>query len=145
MFKHILIPTDGSKNAFKAVHAAIDFARESGAKVTGYSAMDGSTYRHVGAYVTDAVHMEIARRVREVAEAHVDKIAEVARAAGVPFEGCVTEAPEAYEGIVAAASDKGCDLICMGSHGARGIEGFVRTSVTHQVLSHSKIPLLVFR
>jgi nucleotide-binding universal stress UspA family protein len=145
MFKHILIPTDGSETAFKAVHAAIDFAKESGAKVTGFSAMDGSTYHHVGAYVTDAVRKEIARRVREAAEAHVEKIAAVARAAGVPFEGYVSEATEAYEGIVAAANAKGCDLICMASKGVSGFQGFVTGSVTQQVLTHSKIPVLVFR
>ena len=50
-----------------------------------------------------------------------------------------------YEAIIEAAEKSGCDLIFMASHGRRGISGFLLGSETNKVLTHSKVPVLVYR
>ena len=61
----------------------------------------------------------------------------------VPTDGVSSDHP--YEAIIGAAQDKGCDLILMASHGRRGIQGLLLGSETQKVLTHSKIPVLVYR
>jgi nucleotide-binding universal stress UspA family protein len=46
-----------------------------------------------------------------------------------------------YQAIIAAASDRGCDLIVMGSHGRGGLSAVVLDSVTNKVLTHTKTPV----
>ena len=70
---------------------------------------------------------------------------EAAKAAGVRFQGHVSKADSPYLGIIAAARKKHCDLIFMASHGRRGLAGFIMGSVTQKVLTHSGIPVLVYR
>lgn len=145
MFKHILIPTDGSEIAVKAITAGIAFAKECGAKVTGFYALEEMNLHHVGAHMTKELSAELDRRSREVAEAHITEIATAAKAAGVPFDSIITKTVQPYEGIIEAAGKCGADLILMSSHGRRGLSGLLIGSVTQRVLSHSTIPVLVYR
>lgn len=145
MYKHLLVPTDGSKVAAKAFQAAVTFAAEVGARITGYYAMEDMNTHHLGAHLTRDLIAEFDRRAREVAEAHVAEIGDVAKAAGVPFDWKVSRVSQAHEGIIDAARDAGCDVIFMASHGHRGLAGLMMGSVTQKVLSHSTIPVLVFR
>ena len=145
MYKHILVPTDGSKVAAKAFHAAVSFAAEVGAKITGYYGIEDMNLHHVGAHLTKELIAEFDKRVHEAAQAHVDEIGAVAKAAGVPFDWQVSRVPQPHEGIIEAAGKCGADIIFMASHGHRGLTGMIVGSVTQKVLSHSKIPVLVFR
>lgn len=145
MYKHILVPTDGSPLASKAVQSAIAFAAEVGAKVTGYYAIEDMNMHHVGAHLTKDLIEEFERRSRAAAEEHAAEPANAAKAAGVPYDWKVSKVVQPHEGIIEAAKDCGADIIFMASHGHRGLTGMIVGSVTQKVLTHSKIPVLVFR
>jgi len=147
MFKHILIPNDGSETAAKAIRAGVQLAREMGAKVTGCHAQGpGPAYVHgEGSFASNEVRRELELRARQYAEKCVDEIAAVAQAAGVAFEPAVVKSLAPCEGIIEAAKAAGCDAIVMGSHGRRGVTRLLLGSVTQEVLTHSSIPVLVLR
>ncbi len=147
MFKHILIPTDGSPVAAKAVKAGIALAREVGATVTAYYGLDPMPAPYYGdGYTVDARAIaDIERSARATGEKALAKIAQTAKAAGVKFNGVINKPATPYDGIVGAAKKSKCDIIFMASHGRRGLAGLVLGSVTNKVLSHSKIPVLVYR
>jgi nucleotide-binding universal stress UspA family protein len=147
MFSSILVPTDGSKLSQKALQQAIELAKLSGAKLVSlhvYPRFSGSPYGAFGP--SEDV----------IAEAHVkthkadaDKLFAVVRkaagTAGVPVDAISVEGDDVYKHIIAVAKKKKCDLICMASHGRRGLSGIVLGSETHKVLTHSVIPVLVLR
>jgi len=147
MFKHILIPTDGSRVAAKAIEAGVAMAKEMGARVTGYCAQEPvPTHIYGEGYVADKeLVAEFDRRAAEHAQRCVDEVATAAKARGVPFEPLVTKASLPYRGIIEAAQERKCDVIFIASHGYRGLAGLLLGSVTQEVLTHSKIPVLVFR
>ena len=147
MFKHILIPTDGSPVAAKAVRAGIALAAEMGARVTAYYGLDPMPAPYYGdGYTVDARAIaDIERSARATGETTLAKIEKAAKAAGVRYAGVINKPGTPYDGIVAAARKSKCDVIFMASHGRRGIAGLVLGSVTNKVLSHSKVPVLVFR
>ncbi|MGH8732521.1 MAG: universal stress protein [Burkholderiales bacterium] len=147
MFKHILIPTDGSPVSTKAVKAGIALAKQAGAKVTGYYAVDAVPAHLYGeGYVADEKMIaEFERRNLAAAEKHVAAIAREAQKAGVAFEPLVQTARTPYEGIVEAAQKRKCDLILMSSHGRRGLMRLTLGSVADKVIQLSKVPVLVYR
>lgn len=147
MFKHILIPTDGSPVAAKAIQAGVQLAAEMGATVTGYYAVEPPpTHLYGEGYLAERRLVdELERRATENAKKSVDEIASAARAAGVKCETIVGKSVVPYKGIVDAAEKNGCDAIFMASNGHRGLTGLLLGSVTQKVLTHSKIPVLVYR
>lgn len=147
MFKHILIPTDGSAVSTKAAKAGIALAKESGAKVTGYCAVEPVPTRFYGeGYVMDRQSVaDFERRSREHARKQVASIERAARKAGVPFQPLVETARTPYHGIVEAAKKRDCDLIFMASHGHRGLARLMLGSVADKVVQSSRVPVLVYR
>ena len=147
MFKHILIPTDGSAVAEKAIKAGVALAAEMGASVTGYYAIEPApTHIYGEGYLADKKLVdELEKRARETAQRAVDKIAAEAKAAGVQCETVVGKAVLPYRGIIETADKTRCDAIFMASNGHRGLTGLLVGSVTQKVLTHSKTPVLVFR
>jgi len=146
MFKHVLISTDGSPLSNKTAKAGIAFARAFGAKVTAYCAIEPIQPIYVEGYIFDQKTMEVFEEgARKAAQKHVDAIGKVAKAASVPFASVVTKAYSTYEGIIATAKKRKCDVIFMGSHGRRGLSKLLMGSVTQEVLTHSKIPVVVYR
>jgi nucleotide-binding universal stress UspA family protein len=147
MFKHILIPTDGSPVSARAVKAGIALAKESGAKVTGYHAVEPVPVHIYGeGYVADKQMVaEFERRSRDAAKKRIAGLAREARKAGVAFDPIVETARTPYEGIVEAAKKRKCDLILMASHGYRGFSRVMLGSVTDKVIQLSKVPVLVYR
>ena len=147
MYKHILIPTDGSELAAKAINASIALAKEMGAKVTGFYVEEPRpVYLHNDGYrVEKDILAELDRRSHEHAERSVARIGDAARTAGVAFEACVVKSARPYQAIIDAAAQRKCDVICMASHGHGGLTALLLGSVTNNVLTHSKIPVLVFR
>lgn len=147
MFKNILIPTDGSKTGGKAVKAGMKLARELGASVTGYFALESIQPQIYGeGFIMDArVYSDLERRAKQLGETYISAMAKAAAAEGVAFKGVLGRASTPYEGIIAQAKKSKCDAIFMSSHGRRGLAGLLLGSVTQQVLTHSKIPVLVYR
>ena len=147
MFKHILIPTDGSDVAAKAIKAGVALAKETGARITAFYALEPLPSHIYGeGYIADRkLVAEFESRARGYAEAAVEKIGAAARKAGVPFQGVVERSVTPYRAIIDTAKKKKCDAIFMASHGHRGIARLVIGSVTHKVLTHTDIPVMVFR
>ena len=146
VFKHILIATDGSPLSARAEKAAIALAGALGARVTAYCAVEEPQPIYVEGEAFDQAmmsHFDV--RAKAVAEGRIRAIAKVAKAAGVRFNGLVRNAKTAYEGIIDAARRQGCDVIVMASHGRRGLSKLMMGSVTQKVLTHSKIPVVVYR
>ena len=147
MFKRILIPTDGSAVAEKAIKAGVALAAEMGASVTGYYAIEPPpTHIYGEGYLGDRkLADELDRRAREVAQRAVDRIAAEAQSARVKCETVIGKAVLPYKGIIETADQNQCDAIFMASNGHRGLTGLLVGSVTQKVLTHSKTPVLVFR
>ena len=146
MFKHILISTDGSPISNKAAKAGIALARALGAKVTAYCAIEELQMLYGEGYVPSQAEIDgILRRASDLGHKRVDTIGKMARAAGVRFASLVTKAYSPYEGIIDAAKKRKCDVIFMASHGRRGLSKLIMGSVTQKVLSHSRIPVVVYR
>jgi nucleotide-binding universal stress UspA family protein len=147
MFKHILIPTDGSPVAAKAIKAGVALAKEMGASVTGFYAIEPPpTHLYGEGYLAEhRLVEELERRSREVAQKSVDEITAAAKTAGVPCDTTISKAVVPYKGIINAAEKNKCDAVFMASNGHRGLTGLLIGSVTQKVLTHSKIPVLVFR
>jgi len=147
MFKHILIPTDGSEVAAKAIAAGVALAKEMGASVTAYYAIGPApTHVYGEGYLADRrLVAELERRTKEIAQRSVDKIGDAAKAAGVPCDTVIEQRVHPHEGIIDVANKNKCDAIFMASHGHSGLTGIVLGSVTHKVLTNSKIPVLVYR
>jgi len=148
MYKHVLIPSDGSEVAEKAVGAGIEFARTVGARITAFTAVgeyelpaasDMLAHKRV---VSLQEHQERAKRD---ADAILAKIARRAAAAGVECDADYALCNRPHEAIIAAANRHGCDLIFMASHGRSGLSALLHGSETRDVLTHSTIPTLVYR
>ena len=75
----------------------------------------------------------------------LNRAADAAKQAGVPCDTMQVGNAHPYQAIIAAASDRGCDLIVMASHGRSGLSAVVLGSVTNKVLTHTKTPVLVYR
>ena len=147
MYKHILIPTDGSEVASKAIEAGIEFATGAKAKVTLFTAVP--EYKVPGESEVMSRHVvslwDHERLSRDKAEAILKPAAERVRAAGVQCDTAYAESDHPYQAIIDAAKGHGCDLILMSSHGRQGLAELWYGSETREVLTHSSIPTLVYR
>lgn len=145
MFKTILVPTDGSPLADQAIKAAVEFAQSSGGKIVGLSVAEPYPYAPLtdGTVTVDARGYE--EKMREMAQTHVQKIADAAQAANVPCETCVRQSFSPHEEIISVANEYHCEIIFMSSHGRKGLSRLFVGSETQKVLAQSTIPVLVFR
>ncbi|RDK07497.1 universal stress protein [Cupriavidus lacunae] len=143
MFKHILLATDGSELSKMAMEAAIGFVKAGGVRLTVYTCMEEYPYVASG----DAGHPRrkaFEEQEAERASAVLEEVVAAAKAAGVTCETDMTTTVP-YRGIIDAAARHGCDVIFMASHGRRGLEGLLVGSETQKVLTHCRIPVLVYR
>jgi len=147
MFKNILIPTDGSVVSRKAVKAGVKLAQALGAKVTGYCAIMALPPAGFGdgEIIDKSIVNKLDRLGRATGEKYLDEIAQAAAAAGVEYAGFVTKPTSAYEGIIDAAKKKKCDAIFIASRGHSQFKQLLLGSVTQKVLSHSQVPVIVYR
>ena len=125
MYRHILIPTDGSELAEHGVAHGLALAKSVGAKVSAINVVE-PLFAVTGDFASV-----------------VDDVAKAAKEAGVSCETIQVENVQPHEAIIATAEDKGCDLIVMSSHGLSGLSMLLLGSVTNKVLTHAKIPVLV--
>jgi nucleotide-binding universal stress UspA family protein len=145
MFKHILLPTDGSPLSEVAIRQGIQFAKSIGAKVTGLCAMPKEHAFSCDMGIPAEVLELVAKQCRAQADASLAVIDKAAKEAGVSC-GLVYETNDCpHEAIIQVADQRGCDLIMMASHGRRGVAALLIGSETQKVLTHSKIPVLVYR
>ena len=145
MYRHILIPTDGSDLAHRAVTHGLSLAKAVGAKVTALVVEAYNVYDLPASRIDliSSAFAEYAERAKVHAAKILDGVAAEAKAADVACETVQMTHDHPYEAIVATAKEKGCDLIVMASHGRAGIAAVVLGSVTTKVLTHTKIPVLV--
>ena len=147
MFKHILLPTDGSKLSAKAVKRGIDLAKKSRARVTAvhvvpeFKMMVDEGFTMLSA----ALKKRFEEEGRARAQKMLDDIARQARARGVRCTTLCMASDLPYQQIIAAARKNKCDLILMASHGRRGLSSLLLGSETAKVLLHTKVPVLVVR
>ena len=147
MFNNILVPSDGSSLSQRAVKEAIALAKVTGAKLTVlhiYPKFSGSPYGTFGP-AEDVLEEAHDRQARESSDKLFESIKKQADAAGVSFASVLVESNDVWKQIIAVAKKRKCDLICMASHGRRGVSGVLLGSETHKVLTHSDIPVLVLR
>jgi nucleotide-binding universal stress UspA family protein len=147
MFKHILVPTDGSPLSSDTVKRAIAFARETGAKVTFFFAKPDYpvAFYGEGALIDPTTPDKFAEMAEKQAQEILAAHEAAAKAEGVNSASLSSVSDIPYEAIIAAAETSGADLIFMASHGRRGFSGLLLGSETQKVLTHSKIPVLVYR
>jgi nucleotide-binding universal stress UspA family protein len=148
MYKHILVPTDGSKLSLAAAKTAAALAKKVGAKVTSVYVM--APYMppiesDVAAFYPAYSAKGYEREVRKSADRALARVKAVADNANVKCEGVAVTGPNPWADIISTAKKKKCDLIVMASHGRRGLEALLLGSETQKVLTHSKVPVLVCR
>lgn len=147
MFRHILVPTDGSELSTKIVNQAVGFAKDAGAKITFYFAKpDYPVAFYTGMDTIDPLTLEsFANMTEQQAEQILAACEKLARNAGVTCARASTVSDSPYRGIIDAAASNGCDLIFMASHGRHGLNALLLGSETSKVLAHTAIPVLVSR
>jgi nucleotide-binding universal stress UspA family protein len=147
MYKHILIPTDGSPLARSGIEAGINLAQKLGARVTGfYAAPPATPLEYKGIFpVGYGDPVERAQAIEKAAKQHLAAIEKAAKAVGVvcKLEHVTDDYPA--DAIVTAARRNKCDLIFMASHGRSGFRASMLGSQTQKVLAQSKVPVLVHR
>jgi nucleotide-binding universal stress UspA family protein len=145
MYKHILIPTDGSELAGKAVKHGAHLAKSLGATVTVLTVTSPYRIFTMEATMVEYTPAEYAEDTHADAAKLLVAAADTVKAGGIACETLQVEHEHVYQGIIDTAKSKGCDLIVMASHGRRGVSAIVLGSVTVKVLTHSRIPVLVHR
>jgi nucleotide-binding universal stress UspA family protein len=147
IFQKILVPTDGSRLSEKAVDKAIAIAKASGGMIVAmhvYPRFGGSPYGTFGPSADILAEAHV-RQQQFQAEKMFAAIEQQSRAANVLVDTILVESDDVHREIIAVAKRRKCDLICMASHGRRGVAGIVLGSETQKVLTHSAIPVLVLR
>jgi nucleotide-binding universal stress UspA family protein len=145
MYTNILIPTDGSELAGKAVEHGIALAKRIGAKVTVVTVLPPFHTFTTDTQMIEDTPAQYKARMQKHAEKTLGGVTHAAQAAGVACEAVLVEHEHPYRAIIDTADSKGCDLIVMASHGRHGISAIVLGSETVKVLTHCQIPVLVQR
>ena len=145
MFRHILIPIDGSPLSEKALKNGLGLAKSLNARVTVLTVVEPFHVLSLAPQQladTDAAYKRHAHAAASAALATADRLAQ---GMGVPYETLDLEHDDPHQAIVDTAEKKGCDLIAMSSHGRRGMAAVMLGSVTAKVLTRSSVPVLVYR
>ncbi len=145
MYKHILIPTDGSALSEDAIRQGVTFAKSINATVTVVTVSPSFHTMSMDPMMVSDTREQYQKDCEAMAERYLAFARALARASGVPCEGVHVVNDHPYDGIIDTARTKGCDLIFMASHGRKGVAALVLGSETTKVLTHSKIPTLVCR
>lgn len=148
MYRHILVPTDGTSLSNKAARSAARLAKATGARITAVHAVPPYAppmilegYPYLPAY-TEAEYDE---GMRKQAGKALERVRSEAEKAGVKCAVAMVTGEDPWRAIIKAARTRKCDLIVMASHGRRGLAGVLLGSETTKVLTHSKTPVLVCR
>jgi len=145
MYKHVLIPTDGSDLSAKAEAAGLTLAKALDAKVTVLTVTAPFQFIGTEPMMLTATEPEYEKAQTARAEKSFDRVRTTAAAIGIPVETLRSIQVHPFQAIIATAKERGCDLVFMASHGRRGVAGLVLGSETTKGLTHSKVPVLVYR
>ena len=145
MFKHLLIPVDGSALSRKAVKAGVTFAKEAGARITIYHALEIIPPYVGGEFVPPDILEQVDEGAQKQAHKIVASACRLVEGASVPCESLITKPSAPYLGIVEAARKRKCDAVVIASHGRTALGTMFLGSTTMKVLRHSKVPVVVIR
>jgi len=145
MYTSILIPTDGSELASKAVQHGIALAKQTSAKVTVLTVLPPFHMLTTDARMIEDTPAQYKARMHKAAEKTLNAAISCAKSEGVVCEAIQLEHEHPYQAIIDTATSKSCDLIVMASHGRHGVSAIILGSETVKVLTHCKIPVLVYR
>ncbi len=146
MYKHVLLPTDGSALSDVAIDNGMQFAKAVGAKVTGFYVIverQPDSFEDFAPVDVKAPNLDAV--AKQEADQYLKVIADKARALGVPCATHSMKHSSPHQAIITMATQTGCDLIIMASHGKKGITGELVGSETARVITNCKIPVLVYR
>jgi nucleotide-binding universal stress UspA family protein len=144
MFKKILLPTDGSELSAKAIAGGLQFAKTLNASVVGLTVVEPYSYSNLSEYRPETLD-DYELRVTKVAAERLGQVADAAARLSVPVETVTAKSYSPFEAIIETAKNHGCDVIFMASHGRRGLSAVLLGSETQKVLTHSSIPVMVYR
>jgi nucleotide-binding universal stress UspA family protein len=144
MFKKILLPTDGSELSGKAIEGGLAFAKALGASVVGLTVVEPYSYSNLSEYRPETLD-DYEQRTDKIAAARLGQIADAAAKVGTAVETVTVKSFSPFEAIIETAKAKGCDVIFMASHGRKGLSAVLLGSETQKVLTHSTIPVMVYR
>lgn len=145
MYKHLLIAVDGSELSDKALRHGVGLAKALNAKTTIVHVTPPWASIAVGEIAVMFPPQEYEANMAEAATQLLARMSKLAETAGVAAATVHVSDPHPDKAILATAEKSGCDLVVMGSHGRRGIAGLLLGSVTARTLTHSKVPVLVYR
>lgn len=144
MFKHILVPVDGSATSLLAVSKATQLAKAFGSAVTAVYVLDPYPFTGVGADFAYGQAQYLSAATAEANKA-LEDVNKAMADSGVAVKTLIGEGHAVHEGIARVAENVGADLIVMGSHGRRGLEKLVLGSVAQRVLQTARMPVMVVR
>ena len=144
MFKKILLPTDGSELSAKAIDGALAFAKALGASIVGMTVIEPYSYSNLSEYRPETLD-DYEQRVAKVAAERLGQVADAAARSGIPVETVTAKSFSPFEAIIETVKAKKCDVIFMASHGRKGLSAVLLGSETQKVLTHSTIPVMVYR
>ena len=143
MFKKILLATDGSELSNKAIQSTLQFAKEHGSKVVGFSV--ATIYPYYPVYGGEGINSEFVAAINKEAAKNVQQISVAAASLGVDVEVHVVEGVNPHEEIIKAADKYQCDAIFMASNGRKGLDKLFLGSEAQKVLVQSKLPVTIFK
>jgi nucleotide-binding universal stress UspA family protein len=148
MFKHLLLPIDGSRLALKGAKAGIRLAKALSARVTAVYVIPPFmpiAYGDAAVYVPGLSPLEYKKATEKGARKALAAVEAEAKKSRVRCKARFLTATQVYDGILRTARSARCDAIVMASHGRGGLAGVLLGSETTRVLAHSKVPVLVLR
>lgn len=147
MYTHLLVPSDGSELSNRAIQSAVTLARTLNARVTFLYIQPEFPlpFAGEGAMMVPESRDEFARSTLEQSQRILGEAEAIGREAGIATQSRTAVSDTPYEQIIKTAEAEGCDLVFMASHGRKGLAGLLIGSETHKVLTHCKIPVLVYR
>lgn len=146
LFRHILVPTEGSDAAMRAAAAAIALAKVTGGRVTAFFAAPPATPIVFGEFLPAGYLPpdEHGAMIARMAAKHLGRVEKLAAGAGVPYQGLHRTSDYPAEAILEIARERKCDLICIAPHARRGLATLLG-SQTQKVVAQAQIPVLVYR
>ncbi len=144
MLQKILVPTDGSTLSLQAMKGAVEVAVKLGSRIVGVTVVEPYAYASVAEYRPEAIS-EYEQRADQLARDRLEAMQSLATSAGIAFESVVARSFSPYEAIIDAATRTHCDAIFMASHGRKGLGAVLLGSETQKVLTHSHLPVMVYR
>ena len=144
MLQKILVPTDGSELSLRAAKGAVELAARLQSHIVGVTVVEPYAYASLSEYRPETI-AEYEQRADQVARERLGAVQALAQAAGVPVETVVARSFSPYEAIIEEAKRSNCDAIFMASHGRRGLSAVLLGSETQKVLTHSHVPVMVYR